>query len=280
MKNKAIKKLMPDSLFRALSKSKGRGSLRLIQRLRCDSAPLLSVGDVDLKNTFSCGRTESRWLDSKIRLEEFKIPDSTGGVNRGDRQAVYYLINEFSPSSVLEVGTHIGASTLHLAEALFAKQEGSPAHLVSVDITDVNDPVSKPWLQYGARHSPLEMVNQMGFGKFVEFVTASSLDYFARSKQKFDFIFLDGDHASTAVYREIPPALELLNPGGLILLHDYFPDLKPLWSNGKVIPGPFLAAERFRKEGANLVVLPFGELPWTTKLQSNVSSLALLLRNH
>jgi len=64
----------------------------------------------------------------------------------------------------------------------------------------------------------------------------------------------------------------------MILLHDYFPEMKPLWSDGSVFPGPFLAVNRLVKEGADLVALPLGSLPWPTKLQSNVTSLALLLR--
>ena len=41
-----------------------------------------------------------------------------GGVNPGDRQAVYYLIMALKPQNVLEVGTHIGASMPHIARAL------------------------------------------------------------------------------------------------------------------------------------------------------------------
>jgi len=59
-----------------------------------------------------------------------------------------------------------------------------------------------------------------------------SLDYLAGCAQTFDFIFLDGDHAARTVYQEVPAALRLLNSGGVILLHDYFPNLRPLWSNG------------------------------------------------
>ena len=112
----------------------------------------------------------------------------------------------------------------------------------------------------------------------MEFITSTSLSYFTRCELRFDFIFLDGDHTAKTVYQEIPAALRLLNQNGVILLHDYFPNLKALWPNGSVIPGPFLATERLVKEGANLVVLPLGELPWPTKLQSNVTTLALLLR--
>ncbi|MBI3796763.1 MAG: class I SAM-dependent methyltransferase [Deltaproteobacteria bacterium] len=148
-----------------------------------------------------------------------------------------------------------------------------------MDIGDVNDPIAKPWLKYDSKYSPLDMMKEMGFAAAVKFVTATSLDYFASCKQTYDIIFLDGSHAATAVYQEIPVALQLLNQDGLILLHDYFPNLKPLWSNGSLVPGPFLATERLKNEGSNLVVLPLGKLPWPTKMHSNITSLALLLRN-
>ena len=46
----------------------------------------------------------------------------TGGVNPGDRRAVYYLIRSLRPANVLEIGTHVGASTLHIAAGLEAKR--------------------------------------------------------------------------------------------------------------------------------------------------------------
>jgi len=272
---------MPAFLERTIRICRDNRELAAIQRLICDAKKLRLKNDVDLKELFDSSEVEMMWNDSKKRIDVFAIPDGTGGVNPGDRRAIYYLISKLKPSSVLEIGTHIGASTLHIASALFMSQikDGRHANLVSVDIADVNDPISKPWLEYGTKVSPIEMVNEMGFGTFVEFVKDTSFDYLARCERKFDFIFLDGSHAAKIVYREIPSSLNSLNKDGLILLHDHFPDLKPLWSNGSVIPGPFLATERLRDEGANLVVLPLDELTWPTKLQSNVTSLALLLRN-
>ena len=202
-------------------------------------------------------------------------------MNPGDRRAIYYLISHFKPRSVLEIGTHIGASTIHVAAALHKLQESEnngQVSLVSVDVTNVNDAVLKPWLNYGTKYSPIEMINEMGYGRFVNFVTSASLDHLTACQQKYDLIFLDGDHGAKTVYREIPAALKVLKEGGVILLHDYFPELKPLWSNGAVIPGPFLATERLKAEGANLEVLPLGELPWPTKLQSSITSLALLVK--
>jgi predicted O-methyltransferase YrrM len=275
-----LKDVLPASLERSLKLRREARDLRESTTLRCDAGRLRKMSAASLRALFDDGTIHDDWLASARKIEELEIPDGTGGVNPGDRRAIYYLIRGLRPSSVLEVGTHIGASTLHIAEAL--ERAGVPKsdrpNLVSVDVADVNDPVVRPWVEYGMKFSPVEILSRMGLKDRVEFVTGTSIEYLARCEREFDFIFLDGDHAARTVYREVPAALESLRSGGLILLHDYFPDLKPLWSDGSPIPGPFLATERLREEGANVTVLPLGELPWPTKLQSNVTSLALLLR--
>ncbi len=274
--------LTPPFLKRPLRTRHEVKELRRIETFYCDLKYLKSIDDVIVNELFISREIDLEWGDLHNRIETFDIPDGTGGVNPGDRKAIYYLISYFNSSSVLEIGTHIGASTLHIASALYVNQtskDGKQAHLVSVDISDVNDPVSKPWLKHGTKHSPSEMVSRMDYGDFVEFVTDTSLNYFSECDQKFDFIFIDGNHSAKVVYQEVPAALNLLNDNGVVLLHDYFPDLKPLWSNGALIPGPLLATERLKDEGANLVVVPLGELPWPTKLESNITSLALVLKS-
>jgi predicted O-methyltransferase YrrM len=275
------KQLLPE---RFLDRLRARRSKRFdsIETLACDSSHLTAISEVDLNTILDSEKTLAQWNESLERLNTLSIPENIGGVNPGDQRAIFYLINHFRPDAVLEVGTFIGASTVHIAEALSGSREANrnSASLTTVDINDVNDVRRKPWIQHGATHSPRELLDQLGLSDLVQFVNRPSLAYLAACEEKFDLIFLDGDHSAEAVYREIPAALELLNPGGVILLHDYFTDQKPLWSNEHVIPGPFLAANRFRNEGANLSVLPLGELPWPTKLGSNMTSLALLLRSH
>ncbi len=78
------------------------------------------------------------------------------------------------------------------------------------------------------------------------------------------------------MYREIAAAVPLLRPGAWILLHDYFPDLAPLWSDGRLIPGPFLATARYQSQGVRTTAVPLGALPWPTKQGSQRTSLALL----
>ena len=80
------------------------------------------------------------------------------------------------------------------------------------------------------------------------------------------------------MYQELPTALRLLRPGGVILLHDYFPGAAPLWPDGVVIPGSWLAVQRLRDEGAKLQVIPLGDLPWPTKQGTNRTILAVVVR--
>ncbi|HXG23382.1 MAG TPA: class I SAM-dependent methyltransferase, partial [Chthonomonadales bacterium] len=268
----------PSFVLRRIRLERELKQLYTAEQAECKADNLRHKRDLSLSDIFNSHEIESMWFDSEKEIKQFSIPDGTGGVNPGDRRAIYYLISAIKPKSVLEIGTHIGASTIHIASAL-RKTSGEKGNLTTVDIADVNSRTEKPWLKYGTTHSPIEMINKLGYASFVEFVTDTSLNYAANCQRSFDFIFLDGDHAAKTVYQEIAVALNLLNQDGVILLHDYFPNMKPLWSNGAVIPGPFLATERFRREGVNVTVLPLGRLPWPTKLESHVTSLALLLRN-
>jgi predicted O-methyltransferase YrrM len=180
----------------------------------------------------------------------------------------------------LEIGTNVGASTIHIAAAmkvnLLADEKPSEHSLVSVDIVDVNHASDAFWRLGGLPRSPRDNIEAMGMVEHVTFVTNSSLTYLDECDESFDLIFLDGDHSAAMVYQEIPRALRRLRESGLLLLHDFFPNNRPLWSDRAVVPGPLLAVKRLVREQANVSVIPLGALPWPTKLHSNVTSLAVL----
>lgn len=267
-------------LKRSLRKIWDRACLSLTRTIPVGSVNLRPVGDVTLASIMVSSEIEADWNRTKEAIDSLGIPDGTGGINPGDRQAVFYLARAFCPTAVLEIGTHIGASTMHLAAALSVNMAsgGPPAHLATVDILDVNDTQAKPWLAHGVASSPKEMVERLGFDQIVNFVTSPSLEYMAACLEKYDFIFLDGDHSARTNYQEIPAALNLLNSGGILLLHDYYPNLETLWPGCKVIPGPFLAVRRLLREGAGLTPVPLGELLWATKKGARISSLALIMK--
>jgi predicted O-methyltransferase YrrM len=246
----------------------------------CDTSALGTLAATGIPRLFHDSDVGRDWEADSRTLESLQLPEMTGGVNPGDQRAIYYLVRKLRPKRVLEIGTHVGCSTLNMTLALKRLRAGQTpldARLLSVDVRDVNDAETKPWLKFGAASSPQQMVERVGGEPFVAFRVADSLAFLEAPGEPFDFIFLDGDHTAERVYREIPLALKRLQPGGFILLHDYFPDLQPLWSNGALITGPAQAVRRFRAEGCGFQVYPLGALPWPVKLGSNVTSLALLV---
>jgi predicted O-methyltransferase YrrM len=273
-------RLLPRPMAASYQARKERRALAALERQQAYTDNLKSVDDVALSDWL--GADFSREL---AELDQLMSPIHFGGgsgaVNPGDRRALYHIARALEPRSMLEVGTHVGASTGRLAFALKQQERGGKPRprLVSCDISDVNDPQTGAWKRIGCNHSPAQLVRALGCDDIVTFVCKPSIDYLNTCPEKFDLIFLDGDHSSSGVYQEIPAALRLLQPGGLILLHDYFPDGQPLWSDGAVVPGPQLAVQRLQAEGAAVAVIPLAALPWPTKLDSNVSSLAILCRS-
>ena len=273
--------LIRDRARQLVKAQRQRLALRRVARATCSAAPLAKEVDGQrLRNIFASPEIAREWRSAERTIADLGIADKALGVNPGDRRALYYLVRAFRTRTLLEIGTHIGASTVHAAAALRANrsEEGGDSYrMTSVDLIDVNDPRSAPWVRYGSRLSPRGLVTAVGAGDHVTFVIAPALQYLRSCDDRYDFVFLDGDHSATAVYQEIVAALRVLNQGGVVLLHDYFPRLRPLWSNDSVISGPWLGAQRLKAEGAGIDILPLGELPWETKLSSSVTSLALLV---
>jgi len=263
------------SVTQSLNQHKEKFELGRVKKLDCDLSSLKNTKQKELDDIFLSPSIEKEWNEESQHAEVPKITDRAHGVNYGDRRALYYLIKHFHPSSVLEVGTHIGASTVYIAMAL-KKNASQRTKLISLDIYDVNALNTKIFAGLGVTQSPREMMKKISCDGFVEFVTCPSLEYMKTADLKFDFIFLDGDHSAKTVYREIVQASRLLNAEGTILLHDYFPNRKPLWSDGKVLFGPDMAVSRLIREGVPIEALPLGLLPWPTKMNSNRTSLALL----
>ena len=279
---KIANRFLPRAAARAVHSMVERRALARLEPQPSDVAALCSESDAPLR-TWLSGDYESERAELSQLLQPMSFGTGSGAVNPGDRRALYYIVRALRPQSFLEVGTHVGGSTTALAFALKQQMRADPRarpRLVSVDLSDVNSPETGAWKRLGCSHSPRQLIEAIGCAAIVTFVTSASVPYLRGCNEKFDIIFLDGDHSSSGVYREIPLALRLLNPGGIILLHDYFPGGRPLWSDGALVAGPQLAVQRLRAEGLKINVIPFGALPWPTKLNSSISSLALACRSN
>lgn len=69
-----------------------------------------------------------------------------------------------------------------------------------------------------------------------------------------------------------------LSLSGMIILNNFSSQGQPLWIDQVLLLRPWSAVARFGSENAYNQVVPLGELPWLTKLGSQVTSLAVLSR--
>src|SRR5688572_16214655 len=156
-----VSNLLPQFIkdkIRSTKRTKDICTFNELQRLKCVTNNLRSINGFSLSELLNADDVHSSWNDTEREISGFNIPDGTGGVNPGDRRALYYLVAKLKPTSVLEIGTHIGASTLNIACALLKTQNEveRKVNITTVDIRDVNSKSTKPWLEYGATLSPLE----------------------------------------------------------------------------------------------------------------------------
>jgi predicted O-methyltransferase YrrM len=270
-----IKAIIPRAVLNRAVATRDRLRLVAHPRQSFDASSLRAADALPLAEIFGHKEIAAVWEKDHGAIKNlYGDENKGGGVNPGDRGALYYLIMALKPQNVLEVGTHIGASTLHIARAL--KRLNRNGSITTVDIVDVNDSEQGAWKQLGLSKSPKDFALELECLEQIDFRTGASLDFMHTTHQRYDFIFLDGDHSARAVYREVSAALPLLERGGVILLHDYYPGAKSLYPDNATIGGPFHALERIRKENRAISVLPLGDLPWPTKQGKNVTSLALV----
>jgi predicted O-methyltransferase YrrM len=261
-------------LFRFLQRRRAMTALSRTPPVAVRPERLRRMSEAELADAVACPGADCAALDQRLEVTRRVI--GPGVVNAGDRLALAHLVFRLRPLKILEVGTHAGASTLSMAVALAATGEGV---VDTVDIVDVNAAGERKRAGLDPGTSPRQLLRSLDLEDRVRFITSDGLDYLHRTKETYDLVFLDGDHSAVTVYQEIPAALNRLSNSGVIVLHDYFPAGRPLWSDGRVEQGPWLAVRRLQCEGADVEAMPLGALPWRTKLGSSITSLALLTQS-
>ncbi len=253
-----------------------RVRLSRVARHALDTASLLRADRVELSAIFHDDAITRAWeQDCRDVIGRWPFATGVGSVNRGVCRAIYYLVAALKPEGVIEIGTRVAGSSVFIAAALRSHCSSS-ATLATVDIIDTNAPTG-PWSHtVELDKPPIRYIADFGLADRVDFVVRPALDYLAAATAA-DLIFLDGSHAPHDVYRELAGAVKAMRPNGAILLHDYYPAARPLFENSRPLTGPYRAVLRYRREGAAIRVVPFGQLPWPTRPGERRSSLALLL---
>src|SRR5882757_9710378 len=91
-----------------------------LPRTEIDTSKLRKIDKGEIERILTETKLHEEWrvlaneIDQLILIEDMK----TGGVNPGDRRALYYLVRALGLKRVLEIGTNVGASTLHIAAAM------------------------------------------------------------------------------------------------------------------------------------------------------------------
>jgi predicted O-methyltransferase YrrM len=271
----AIKKLIPVALKQPARDYIDNLALRQQPNLAFDGTNLRPGSRIDLVAVMNDAAISAAFAEDNARISSaYGAGEILGGVNPGDRRALYHLIAHFQPKRVLEIGTHVGASTVYIASALRQFVDGG--ELTTADIVDVNGPKAA-WKSLRMPGPPARYISDLGLEGNTTFVAKPAADMLQTSGP-YDLIFLDGDHSPRAVYREISAALRILSPPGVIVLHDFYPGGKPLTPDGGAISGPSTAADRINGETSDIAFIPLGNLPWKTKGGGNATSLALVAR--
>lgn len=127
---------------------------------------------------------------------------------------ILHLVRRYKPDRFLEIGTHRGVTTRTLAEKFPHMQ------IVTVDPGDQIAATDRP------RNQVTEYLPQAEIGECVTThgnvtVLKQRLEEIEFGKQRFDMVFIDGDHRFSAVLRDTRIALRLVEDPGILIWHDY-----------------------------------------------------------
>lgn len=152
-------------------------------------------------------REQHREIDAILAFLNSSKLQYKGTVREYQAACLYALAKPYNvkEARILEIGTGKGYSTSFLAQSC------PNAEIITISARQDESDEAKRVIE-----------KELGF-KNVEFVVAKSWEYYIKNQTepKFDFIFVDGDHAK--VQRDLV-WYEELHKDGLILFHDYCPE--------------------------------------------------------
>ncbi|PQV57266.1 hypothetical protein CLV53_1291 [Sediminibacterium magnilacihabitans] len=113
-----ISHIVPEAIKNSIRKYKDRKGLKALQKVVVDTSNLVRINDGSfLESIFKSADFKKNWEKISAEVGQLMLPENTGGVNEGDQRAIAYLVWHFKPVKILEIGTHIGCSTVHLSIA-------------------------------------------------------------------------------------------------------------------------------------------------------------------
>ena len=164
------------------------------------------------------------WESARIKVEELFGVDKDISSHRSEHYELFAAISKHeSPSRILEIGTAEGDFTVFLA-TIFPESMIETIDLPSSDsrfwnaTTDlsVQDSLGVPASDISLRD------NKLSKFKNIKFREMNSLGLTFQEDQKYDIIWIDGDHTYPVVAVDIANALRLLKVGGVLGFDDIY----------------------------------------------------------
>jgi predicted O-methyltransferase YrrM len=145
----------------------------------------------------------------------------------------------------LQVGAYTGDASVWLLTSILLDPSST---LTDIDTWQGSDEREHKAMDFDAVYGIY--LNRMDKYENVMSIKGDSTYVLPNLKEKYDFIYIDGDHTEKAVYRDATNAWPLLNSGGILAFDDY------LWGQD-VHPElrPMLAIDRFLEEKQDEYVL-------------------------
>jgi len=126
------------------------------------------------------------------------------------------LLEGMDIKTALEIGCYEGQASVYLLDRF------PDMHL---DVSDIfNARAAEDWDGYDDDYEFRFDKNVKQYGKRVNKIRGKSfgtLAYLVTKNMSYDFIYVDGDHRKLPATQDMAMAIELLNPGGIMIIDDY-----------------------------------------------------------
>jgi Methyltransferase domain len=170
------------------------------------------------------------------------------------------IIDTINPQLILEVGSWKGASAIHIASLLKAKNIDGAIICIDTWLGGLDNLSHDPIAGISRYHKHgyptlyyqflANVIYQEMQDYIIPFPTTSTIGakYLAKLPIQADLIYLDGSHEEDDVYADLMYYWKLLKPNGVMIGDD--------WNAGKIWYGVICAVNRFVKENnLNLIIV-------------------------
>tara|TARA_Y100000310_G_scaffold108488_1_gene106898 strand:- start:301 stop:1008 length:708 start_codon:yes stop_codon:yes gene_type:complete len=161
----------------------------------------INMGDFDAIGEFTAKKTRNPNSDLYKSVGCFFRPNYERGI------LIYHLVKKFKIESMLEIGFGRGYSTFCAAKAMTDCG-------IRGKITTIDPNLDEEFLNNLAKRFPREWFDR------INFVQARSQTFLASSDEKYDFIYIDGDHRFESVKSDWENSKDRFNK--FVLFDDYY----------------------------------------------------------